>query len=896
MRVGFRRMLTHMRRNQFSPHDDRGVSLPELLVAMLIATAIIGALVSLVAGTSRLTLGAQSSTQTMGQLESASTQLLRDVTDARQVIEATPSSLTLEVVRDSACVLTTWTAAEGALSVSRTTFTQDPSATGDPSCASTGGEVAQLDVVERLAPGAEPFAYYSRASTSTPLDAPVSADDVARVTWELTATPAYPDDAEARTVTSGAAIDQRTGTSGGGQVQDARAPLLEVVTPHEGVGQPVLEWTDPTPTVTASWTVFRIAYPEGGTAAGTWEALIAGLPGAQSTYTDGSLPAGYTARYIVRATLTDGRTGPTSSQVATGIRPAPVTLTATGQSAAIALSWTAAPGATAYDVYRDGTLYQASLPGTSWSDATGRGHSHAYRVVPVNRWERCATRAAQCTEALQNYQVPVGTADTATLPAGTPSVVRRLSAATAAAGAFTTALTPTLTVTPNADWSNTLTYAPAAWTGTGPVTKGGVHRDRGWGARVGDGTGTSSGAWPTGNNVWPAETPLGTNVRAHVLTQAQVAGQYRHYQVRTCNAVGCSPWTATVTGLQRPPTPSCTATRTGITTREIAVVTSRPTIPSPYTSNRINGWYEGAATGYTASTLAHDSTHMFGTHTRNDSPANSGWSDEAQCSAKTDRLDPPTIVVTGITTRSAAAGATAVTAGSRLSAGPSIAGGSSSRSDLSDGAPYGVTASVTDGHNVVSGSVGFSTRALPTAGCTMSGGGDAPATITATALLAHAEAGVWSQARLGAGPWTTDTASTTTLGTWAGYARATDGLNTGAVMGCGSRSITQPWITAGATPGAPSAVCAPYRAYGDVINLLTASTNAGQGYLGLYIGAPTSQWAADSGSYVSGDAASRTLRCAFYREHMLMSAVGSGQQVGTWTASALWSMSGPGAF
>ncbi len=452
--------------------SDAGLSLAELLVAMLIATLIAATGVQLVIWGGRLMMTSGSSTTTMGELESASTQLLRDVQDARQVIDATSSSLTLEVVRDGACVRTAWTAADGSLTVARTTFVQADSATGDPACADTGGERAELTVVRHL-DDLEPFTYFSKTSTSTPLTAPVRADDVARVAWSLTATPAYPRDAKQRTIASGAALSQRTGTSGGGQnAGDPRSPLLEVVTPHEGVDAPVLAWTDPTHALTQNYTLYRIAYAEGEPASTTWQALIT-LPATESSYRDVSLARGWTARYLLRATTTDGRQGPTSNQVATGRRPTATTATATGQTTAIRVDWPAVAGADSYDIYRDGVLVAVERTGTTWTDATGRGHAHSYLVVPVNRWERCATVSLRCTEANQTRTLNAGTAASAVLPTGG---VRRTLSAEASAWSAPPAVTDLTAARqpvqgsvddPGSAWDAriTVSWTASAWTG-----------------------------------------------------------------------------------------------------------------------------------------------------------------------------------------------------------------------------------------------------------------------------------------------------------------------------------------------------------------------------------------------------------------------------------------------
>ncbi|WP_156250804.1 prepilin-type N-terminal cleavage/methylation domain-containing protein [Pseudactinotalea terrae] len=887
--------MLHKLRNQ------HGITLPELLVAMVILAAVVLIGTTLVSFTGRLMHSSQASAQTMSDLESASSQLQRDVQDARRILDATPDTLQLEVLRDSACVLTTWTVTDDAtLNVERVTFTQADTAAAEPACADTGGERATLDVVDRFTE-TEPFAYFARSSTSTPLTVPVPADEVARVTWQLTATPSYPEDADPRTVTSGAALAQRTGTSGDGVVGDALAPLLDVTTAHEGVNQPVLTWQDPTTELTQTWTVFRIAYPEGGTANGSWAALIT-LPGTQLTYTDTGLPAGHTARYLLRATLTDNRPGPTSNQVATGIRPAPVTLTATGQDASIRLSWPAATGAVAYDLYRDGTLYQTSLTGTTWTDPTGRGHTHTYRVVPINRWERCATRAATCTEAFQSYQVALGTADTLTMPGGATTAARRISTVTAAAGAFTSPLAPTLTVTPNSNWSNTLTWAVnPSWTGNGPTSKDG-HRDRGWVARVAPGTGTAPGTWPTNQNVWSgAETARGTTARAHALTQAAVAGQYRHYQIRTCNAVGCSPWSSVRTVLQRPHVPTCTAVMTG-STRSGTVTVARPSMPSTYTSTRVNGGT--AAVGNTVGGLGdnnmvtwpidrlrHGTTHTFTVANRNGSPVNGGWSDNATCSSSTRTLA-IRISATSSTTKAVSVTATATEGTTRtitLEGLNPVNGVTGTWEPLRDNTGFAITARNSDGVNHVSHSGSVSTKDLtvtPAPAPTCSAWADdtyAPTTVrwSSNGTLSRTALSVYS------GGYYSATATITHTNT--------DGFNTAsdsASSSCGASVLTMLSPNTGSSGGIPNGSCALYRSNGAVASLLNAAgTQPGSGF---YTGSPSSgSFAADYGSLLSGSISEGNLSCMFYRSHPIYFSFNN-MYWGEYLVAARWSMGGSG--
>lgn len=128
-----------------TPHTprtaDRGMTLPELLVNMVILAAVVLIGTTLVSFTGRLMHSSQASAQTMGDLESAGSQLQRDIQDARRVIQADPASLQLEVVRDSACVLTIWSVTDhNTLHVERITFTQSDTAASEPACSDTGGE------------------------------------------------------------------------------------------------------------------------------------------------------------------------------------------------------------------------------------------------------------------------------------------------------------------------------------------------------------------------------------------------------------------------------------------------------------------------------------------------------------------------------------------------------------------------------------------------------------------------------------------------------------------------------------------------------------------------------------------------------------------------------------
>jgi len=405
---------------------DAGVTLVEMLVGgaifAIVAVLIAGVLMTM--GTAHVKSTAE--TITLSQLEDASGQLLRDVNDGRRILVASPSAVTVQVLRDSVCTERAWSIEDDALVVDTRTFTTE-------SC--TGGSTdTHAKVVQKRFTSPEPFKFYSVLSQRNPMKLPVIPAEVRRVTWDLSALPAY-DDAKDVRVSSGAAFTGTGSRSDGTGVQadDALRPLLDVTTERPGVDKPQLTWQDKSPSVTAGWTVYRIDYAEGTNPPTSWSAIMQ-LPASMTTWTDVSLPAGHTGQYVVVATLTDGQQGPSSNQVSTGLRPAAPTITATGATTSIAVSWNSVTGADSYDVYRDGSLVKVGLTATTWTDKSGEhawtgsgyGHAHTYNVVAVNRWERAATNPTQ----KQDQRLALGQDAGATL--GLPSAKRTLSNAASA--------------------------------------------------------------------------------------------------------------------------------------------------------------------------------------------------------------------------------------------------------------------------------------------------------------------------------------------------------------------------------------------------------------------------------------------------------------------------------
>lgn len=712
---------------------DAGYTVSELLIAMVVAgiLAAIGTMVYHQAVHS----GAQgvSRTTAHGSQLDASSLLARDVKEAIWLHTATETELSVSVVRDGVCWNRDYKVEDHELTLTTLYFEQ--STCRGPSQART--ETLLGSTVKT----ATRFSYFTtdNVTLTLPID---DLRGVTRIDWSFSSrADGWQNDLQysGSSIFTGQGDHSGTGIDG---LQAADRALLRVTTgAAEGAADPVLSWTDPNETgVVSGWTLLRSATPEGADASadvsrGTWQAVSPPLPAAQITWTDTTLPPGYTASYAVRPTLASGGLGAESNVVVTGLRPAaPTGLTATGHATSVTLAWNAPVGGTAIDVYRNDVLVAHVGSETTFTDepgvyewsGSGYGLSGYWRVASVNRWERLTVSGAQ------NGSVPLGTtADQAFPRIGN---TRLLSDQ---AGAFTAPAPPTITVTPNPDWSVTISWIPAAWVGSGPTTVGGVHRDRGWVADVNaSGTAAASGAWSV---LWGgAENPRGTTSRVQSYTQAQIAGQYRHVRARTCNAVGCSLDSAAATALQRPPTPaSCTPS--GATTRSMTVTVNPATSNSPYVGYRVEGGVGSPVGGaaqeasvFTIDQLSHSTASTFTARARNDSPAAGGWSEGVTCSGTTAVLG---VAITGTSSTTRTVTATMSTTNGSASSltlegvatHQNVAG--ASFDPLPDSSSFTVTARNSDGWQQVVAQRSVSTQTLTAPGapsCSISGGGESP--------------------------------------------------------------------------------------------------------------------------------------------------------------------------
>lgn len=810
--------------------SDEGVTLVELLVAMFISVVVLAGVGTLLVRVRDNEVGFTQRTTQWNAMNAASDMLDADVRDAQVIREADDSHLVMLVVRNDHCALREWKIDHdtGKLTLQTSVFEQ-------VKCSGPTGRTVVTNLVDRV-DGAARFDYYAANSWHIP-NAVQDGKNVKIVQWTFAAAP-YKDRSNALALTfTTSAPANATGNDPGQNttVLHGTAPILTVVTDPAGKEQPALQWTDTSPTVTASWVVWRTSAPEGvTTGAGVEGTTPVAWPTATTTgWVDVNLATGYTAVYSVQAKLTDGTFGPVSNVVVTGIRPAQVTaVTATGKTTSIDVTWTAAVGATGYDIYRDntlaghvtgaGTLAWTDGPGKDGWTGTGYGHTHQYRVVATNRWENLLTTHVQET------QLPTGvTADTQ-FAGG----LRLLSADSATAGAFTAAAAPTITVTPNADWSNTITWTPAGWTGNGPTTKGGVHRDRGW-------TLTTNGSTTaTANTTWApewggAETARTTTSRVVTYTQGQVAGQYRTYRAQTCNTSGCSPDGTQVTGLQRPPTPSCSAASSS--TRSATVTVSREQIPSGYQASEVTGGVKadgaGAITGtgqqgdptFNVDGLKHATVHTFTARNQNASPAGSGWSDSTTCQTTTHTLS---VTITGwsSSTRTITATAAAGEGSSQnitLEGVATLGGMSGTWDPLTDGTGFTVTARNSDGVNDVAAQTAVATQTLAAPGAP-----SCSVAVTTSQSPGAVKVSGGDQVKLGSGGSVYSSPRSYSglgAGTYNGYARSinSDGYNTAysGWAGCGSGTITAPPAVIGSgLGGATDNECVSWVSAGNVRN------------------------------------------------------------------------------
>jgi len=605
--------------------SDKGWTLIEMVVVVLL-TGLLAALIS------RAIHWATSDSQTLPDRNhqwdatlDVSGQLVRDVGHAVSINTAAAQQVVLDTVLEGQCVERDYRISAGVLTVTTHWF-------GQEDCA---GDVGRLEKkTETLLTsytGTATFSYLTAEGRAIPLPA-TSTRNVKTISWHLeTQLKGF---SKPQTLDSAQAFTGRNTITANPNPCDAEyatAPLLKVTTTGAGLNRPVLNWSDATSSLTTGWTIWRVTWPTGQpqTNSLTQVAFIADPKVATWTDNDVALTAGMSVKYVVRADLNvtcGAASAPLSNAVVTGLRPAAAVLTATGRWNSIDLSWPVVDGATSYDLYRDGVLFKTGVTGLSftdgvgqygWGNSSGYAHNHTYKIVAVNRWEQYVTTDIEGTD------LPLGQLDTTKYG----GALRLFSPS---ATAYTAPLAPTVAASARADDSNLVTWTPAAtWTGAGGTPA--ATRDATWDVEHHE---TTPASWST----LATAVPRSTTSKAD---PGRTRGDTTVYRARTCNIAGCSPWSSTAGGLQRPPDPvSCAVS--GVTTRAATITVNPAAMVSTATGYSVTGGtaapgysvaWSGAATSKTkdADRLADGTTHTFTAKTSNAT----GASDGTACSATT---------------------------------------------------------------------------------------------------------------------------------------------------------------------------------------------------------------------------------------------------------------------
>jgi streptogramin lyase len=167
--------------------------------------------------------------------------------------------------------------------------------------------------------------------------------------------------------------------------------------------------------------------------------------------------------------FTEGEAGKIGQVLIAGPPAAPTGLTAPSPTAAPALSWSAVPNATSYNVYRDGVAI-GSTQTPAYTDTTAAAGPHDYYVTAVDGQGE--------SQPSNTITVVVGVAPAITSPASASAGFREpLSFTVTTTGTPTAAITETgalpagITLTDNGDGTATIAGVPAAGSaGSYPIT------------------------------------------------------------------------------------------------------------------------------------------------------------------------------------------------------------------------------------------------------------------------------------------------------------------------------------------------------------------------------------------------------------------------------------------
>ena len=153
------------------------------------------------------------------------------------------------------------------------------------------------------------------------------------------------------------------------QVNAACLVVPSNLTAVSGVGDIKLTWTG-----TASASGYHV-YRNG--------VLVATLTAQTLTYDDTSVLNATSYTYSIRAFVGTTESSDSNSVTAMPTLPAPIGFTAMAGDSQVTLNWSAVPGASSYEIFRDGTQI-ATAPGTMYVDSTAaNGTSYSYTIRTV---------------------------------------------------------------------------------------------------------------------------------------------------------------------------------------------------------------------------------------------------------------------------------------------------------------------------------------------------------------------------------------------------------------------------------------------------------------------------------------------------------------------------------
>jgi fibronectin type 3 domain-containing protein len=318
--------------------------------------------------------------------------------------------------------------------------------------------------------------------------------------------------------------------------------------------------------------------------------------GGSVTYQDYSAVSGTTYYYVVTAVSSAGESGKSNESSATigaATPAAPSSITATGGSTQITVSWSAVTGATSYDLFRQVgsgsfSLYQSGLSTTTYADTSvTAGITYSYYVTAVNG----AGQGSASADASASLAAPPAPPTNLTATAGSSQVTLTWNSSagassysvyrgTATGGESATAIATGVTATPYVDGTvvngTTYYYVVTALNNVGPSSKSNEASATPQLAAPGTPSGLtamgganqvalswSSSSGATTYNIYRSvasgaegSTPLVSGVTSTAYTDTTVTnGTTYYYEVTAVNASGQSAKSSEASATPEPATP-----------------------------------------------------------------------------------------------------------------------------------------------------------------------------------------------------------------------------------------------------------------------------------------------------------------------------------------------------